>query len=98
MGEKPKAIVGPDRRVGDRRHEDLGGPYIEEPKLLYTRAEALVRIVESGIDELQNWGACDFTDLLLNGWRSIPLNKATNRQLADMLQEYDQDDRIRVKG
>lgn len=93
---KKQPIVGNDRRTGERRLKNLGGPIIEEPKLLYTREEAIGRLVEVGIEVMRDWDDGDRADILINGYDGKPYNHLNNCELAEELQVVEQDIRIKV--
>jgi hypothetical protein len=90
--------IGPDRRVGDRRKEDLGGPIVEPIKLLYTREEAIGQILEQYLGYFCDMDDADRINIIMNGWYEKPLKKFTNRELQNRLRDDEEDERIKVRG
>ena len=75
--------VGTNRRVSDRRHEDLGGPPVAPPRHLeYTREEAIEELASWYVEGHDDFDSSDYYDLIVNGWSGTPLSKYTNKELA----------------
>lgn len=86
-----KNDVGPNRRKGDRRIVDLGGP--PEPVLetqYFTRFDAIERLLEEDtemIAEDRSEARSFIWEVLSNGFTGKPYNKWSNKALAQEIYE-----------
>lgn len=90
MKKTPKPKVGKDRRVGDRRCENLGGPPIPGPEhFTFTREQAINKVLEQEVEYVNDWDDNDIIEVLLHGWKGKPVSKWSNKELARYIWESD---------